>query len=250
MPRYMGTVPMNQPGNLDSIVREALREKIISGAMEGGYHLSEIKISKDYNVSRTPVREALCALAADGLVEMVPHRGAFVSHIPSNTRFDQLQTYSMFLGLAAKMAAEKANMEMLMDLENSFAFAAESKSVSASTYQTSLTAAMDMMERVANSPTVSEALNMIKRRNNMAEIWGAATGTDMQKELNTQFTVLLTAFKRNKPDTAEKTMRQIGTMVVNAFSATKKQAGSAADSITAAMAQSLSKTSGQTRRAN
>jgi DNA-binding GntR family transcriptional regulator len=241
MPRYMGTVTMNQPGNLDAVVREALREKIISGTLEGGYHLSEIKISKDYNVSRTPVREALCALAADGLVEMVPHRGAFVSHIPSNTRFDQLQAYGMFLGLAAKMAAEKANMEMLMDLEGAFSFTEGQKTTSAESYQTSLTAALEMMERVANSPTVSEALNMIKRRNNMAEIWAATCAPAMQKELNSQFAVLLTAFKRNKPDTAEKTMRQIGMMAVNSYQATKKQPAAVADGIAAAMNQSLAK---------
>lgn len=242
MPRYMGTVSMTQPGNLDSVVRESLREKIINGTLEGGYHLSEIKISKDYNVSRTPVREALCALAADGLVEMVPHRGAFVSHIPSNTRYDQLQAYGMFLGLASKLAAEKANMEMLMDLENAFAFAADTKTVSATAYQASVLGAFDMMERVANSPTVTEALNMIKRRNNISEIWQASTQPAQQKEFNTQFTVLLAAFKRNKPDTAEKTMRQIATMAANAYMAGKKQAaGSVADSITAAMNQSLSK---------
>ena len=100
---------MSQPqGNLDSMVRESLRQKIISGELDGGFHLSELKISKEYNVSRTPVREALCALAADGLVEMVPHRGAFVAHAAPHSKTDQLTVYTLLMGLAAKMAAEKA----------------------------------------------------------------------------------------------------------------------------------------------
>ena len=111
-----------QHSNLDTMVRESLRDKILNGELDGGFHLSELKISKDYNVSRTPVREALCALAADGLVEMVPHRGAFVTHVPTSTKVDQLQSYSLFLGLAAKLAAEKASIEALMDLETAFAF--------------------------------------------------------------------------------------------------------------------------------
>ncbi len=206
---------MTTTNNLDSVVRESLRNKILAGELEGGFHLSELKISKDYNVSRTPVREALCALAADGLVEMVPHRGAFVTHVPPHTKTDQLQAYSLFMGLAAKLAAEKANIEMLLDLETAFSFASDETATAPDLYLASIESALDMVEKIANSPTVSEALNMLRRRTNLTDIWAFAHG--QKKDLNNQFVLLLAALKRKKADAAEKTMRQLVLIATNAW---------------------------------
>jgi DNA-binding GntR family transcriptional regulator len=229
---------MAQHNNLDTLVREGLRNKILSGEMEGGYHLSELKISKDYSVSRTPVREALCALAADGLVEMVPHRGAFVSHNPAQSKTDQLRAYGLFLGLAAKLAADNANIEMLMELETAFGFAQEG-SISNDQYLARLEAALDLLEKTAASPTVSEALNMLRRRAQLSEVW--ALGLSQKKELNNQFGLLLAALKRKKADAAEKTMRQLATLATNAYLAGNRKATSAAEAVTAEMNASLAK---------
>lgn len=217
---------MAQQGNLDSLVRESLRGKIISGELDGGFHLSELKISKEYNVSRTPVREALCALAADGLVEMVPHRGAFVTHSAPQTKTDQLQAYTLFMGLAAKLAAEKANIEMLMDLETAFSFAGSDDKMPTQDYLASLETALDLVERVANSPTISESIGMIKRRTNLTEYWAHAASA--KKEMNTQLNLLLAALKRKKADTAEKTLRQIAQTVANSYLAQRRSPASAA----------------------
>lgn len=228
---------MTQQGNLDSMVRENLRQKIITGELEGGFHLSELKISKEYNVSRTPVREALCALAADGLVEMVPHRGAFVTHSAPQTKTDQLTAYTLFMGLAAKMAAEKANIEMLMDLETAFSFTTGDSKMSTQDYIASFETALDMVERVAGSPTLSEALGMVRRRTNMTEYM--AHTSSQQKELNTQLSLLLGALKRKKADSAEKTMRQITQLVANAFLANRRTT-TQAESVSSEMGQTFS----------
>lgn len=216
---------MNTTNNLDSVVRESLRNKILNGDLEGGFHLSELKISKDYNVSRTPVREALCALAADGLVEMVPHRGAFVTHVPPHTKTDQLQAYSLFMGLAAKLAAEKANIEMLLDLETAFSFASEEGQSAPDLYLASVEAALDMVEKIANSPTITEALNMLRRRTNLGDIWAFAHS--QRKDLNNQFVLLLAALKRKKADAAEKTMRQLAIIATNAWLLQRRGSGAA-----------------------
>jgi len=221
----MGKV-MAQHSNLDTMVRENLREKILNGDLDGGYHLSELKISKEYNVSRTPVREALCALAADGLVEMVPHRGAFVTHVPSSTKVDQLQSYGLFMGLAAKLAAEKASIEALMDLESAFAFTTQDD-LSSDAYLTAAQTALEMMQRTAASPTVDEAITMVQRRTNMAEIWATAMGS--RKELNNQFLTLLTALKRKKGDAAEKTLRTLATIAINSWMTARKVQLNSAD---------------------
>lgn len=61
-------------------IREALEQMIVTGHFSDGERLDEIKLSEKFKVSRTPLREAFQALAASGLVELVPHRGAFIRH--------------------------------------------------------------------------------------------------------------------------------------------------------------------------
>jgi len=210
---------MPQHNNLDAMVRESLRDKILNGDLDGGYHLSELKLSKEFSVSRTPVREALCALAADGLVEMVPHRGAFVTHVPASTKVDQLHSYSLFLGLAAKLAAEKASIESLLDLESALSFT-QDESLDGNAYLQGLEHALGLVEKTAASPTVSEAITMVKRRTNMEELWATAVG--QRPELNTHFITLLGALKRKKGDAAEKTMRQLTLAAINSWMAARK----------------------------
>jgi DNA-binding GntR family transcriptional regulator len=211
------TLTMNS--NLDMLVRDQLRQKILSGELDGGFHLSELKISKEFNVSRTPVREALCALAADGLVEMVPHRGAFVTHVPASTKVDQMQSYGLFLGLAAKLAAEKASIEILLDMEAAFAFASDD-SMSSPDYLKALDNIIEMIEKVAASSTISEALVMVRRRTDMQAMW--ATAVSQRKDMNTQLVTLLGALKRKKGDVAEKTMRQLASVAITAWLSARK----------------------------
>lgn len=59
-------------------IREALEEMIVDGRFSDGDRLDEVSLAKDFGVSRTPVREALQALASSGLVEIRARRGAFV----------------------------------------------------------------------------------------------------------------------------------------------------------------------------
>lgn len=57
----------------------ALREAILRGELAAGAHLGEVELAERLGVSRTPVREALSRLASEGLVEVLPHRGARVA---------------------------------------------------------------------------------------------------------------------------------------------------------------------------
>ena len=56
-----------------------LREEILQGLLKNGEKLTEQRICNKYNVSRTPVREAFRLLEQEGLIEMIPNRGAFVA---------------------------------------------------------------------------------------------------------------------------------------------------------------------------
>ncbi len=73
--------PFNRPKSLTELVTENLRERIIKGEFELGEQLSEARIAKNLEVSRTPVREAINRLEMEGLLVVEPQRGSFVFNL-------------------------------------------------------------------------------------------------------------------------------------------------------------------------
>jgi DNA-binding GntR family transcriptional regulator len=98
-------------------LRLALADDIISGALAPGVTLDETQLAQRFNVSRTPVREALRQLTASGLVETRPHRGAVVaslSHERLNAMFEAMaELEAICAGLAAERmsAAERQALQ-------------------------------------------------------------------------------------------------------------------------------------------
>lgn len=98
------TWPELSATTLTEQVYEVLRDRIISGAWSGGNFIREQEISTKLGVSRTPVREALSRLSADGFLERIPHRGF---RIPEQSATDLLDLYPILAALEA-LAAEQA----------------------------------------------------------------------------------------------------------------------------------------------
>lgn len=89
---------------------EALARDILHGLAEGrfvpGQRLAEPDLIARYGVGRSTVREALGRLASDGLVEIVPHRGATIRLLTRRGAADVLRVAAALLALAARQAAE------------------------------------------------------------------------------------------------------------------------------------------------
>lgn len=192
--------------NLDEQVRESLRQRISSGDLGAGAHLSELKLSKEFNVSRTPIREALCALAADGLVEMVPHRGAFVRTVNESEQWDQHYVYSQMMGLGARMAAERAGIETMMDLETAISFMSTSD---LKAFTKACESVNEIIIATASSETFTSAITSISRRMMNSPVWMSEEDSSKMESVKQEYTYLLGAFKRQKGDAAEKTMRNL-----------------------------------------
>jgi DNA-binding GntR family transcriptional regulator len=115
------TAPQLSRRALYQDVAERLREQIFSRRLEPGSWIDEMKLATEYGISRTPLREALKVLAAEGLVTMKLRRGAYVTEV---SRADVAQVYHL-LGLlesdaAAVVAAqatpaERAELQTLHD---------------------------------------------------------------------------------------------------------------------------------------
>lgn len=83
-----------------------LREDILSGVYHENEELKENSIGLELGVSRTPVREALRQLELEGLVTMIPNKGAYVTGITSKDIHDIYMIRSYLEGLCAKWACE------------------------------------------------------------------------------------------------------------------------------------------------
>lgn len=94
-----------------------MREDILRGRYKQNEAMKELQISKELGVSRTPVREALRQLELEGLVTIIPNKGAVVTGINAKDISDIYAIRSMIEGLSAKWAASNITEEQLDELE-------------------------------------------------------------------------------------------------------------------------------------
>ncbi|NLZ43653.1 MAG: GntR family transcriptional regulator [Clostridia bacterium] len=110
---------------LRELVFETLREAIITGQLPPGERLMEIQLAEELGVSRTPVREAIRKLELEGLVAMIPRKGAYVAGISLKDLIEVFEIRGALEGLAAALAAERITDEELDEIERHLVKAAE-----------------------------------------------------------------------------------------------------------------------------
>jgi DNA-binding GntR family transcriptional regulator len=88
-------------------LRQQLSDEIVRGALAPGSPLDETELAQRFNVSRTPVREALRHLTASGLIESRPHRGAVVAQPSIERLTGMFEAMAELEALCAGLAAER-----------------------------------------------------------------------------------------------------------------------------------------------
>ncbi len=96
---------------LRDVVFNTLRQAILKGDMEPGERLMEITLANKLGVSRTPIREAIRKLELEGLVHMIPRKGAIVASISEKDMKDVLEVRITLEELAVKLAIKNMNEE-------------------------------------------------------------------------------------------------------------------------------------------
>jgi DNA-binding GntR family transcriptional regulator len=96
-----------QPLTRSDRVRQQISEKIISGEFGPGEELDEKRLAETFNVSRTPVREALRQLAASELVEWRPHQTAIVAKITPSRMVEMFEMMAEVEGFCGRLAARR-----------------------------------------------------------------------------------------------------------------------------------------------
>lgn len=104
-------------GNRTDQLRDRIEQAIISGEYPPGFRLEEPLLAQRYNVSRTPVREALMQLASAGLVEIRPRQGAIVASPTVQDILEMFEVMASLEGLCVELAARRITAEELAELE-------------------------------------------------------------------------------------------------------------------------------------
>ena len=109
-----------KPRALYEEVAELLRQRIFAPKphdMEPGAWIDEMKLSEEFGISRTPLREAIKVLAAEGLVTMKMRRGAYVTEVNEKDLCDVFHLLAVLEADAAGVVATKATDKQLQELE-------------------------------------------------------------------------------------------------------------------------------------
>jgi DNA-binding GntR family transcriptional regulator len=105
------------PRALYEEVAELLRQRIFSRELAPGSWIDELKIAEAYGISRTPLREALKVLAAEGLVTMKVRRGAYVTEVSDRDLADVYHLLSLLESDAASVVASQASDAQIVELK-------------------------------------------------------------------------------------------------------------------------------------
>ncbi|MCI7106311.1 MAG: GntR family transcriptional regulator [Lachnospiraceae bacterium] len=103
--------------SLSAKVFHSIREDILSGKYQANEELKEKTIGQEMGVSRTPVREALRQLELEGLVRIIPNKGAFVEGVTLKDIKDIYEIRTLLEGLCAKWATDNITREQLEELD-------------------------------------------------------------------------------------------------------------------------------------
>lgn len=125
-------VNLNEYLPLRDVVFNTIREAILKGELVPGERLMEKQLAERMGVSRTPIREAIRKLELEGLVLMVPRKGAEVAKITEKDIKDVLEVRATLEALAVRLACERMDeqcMQRLTQVKEEFERAASKKEV-------------------------------------------------------------------------------------------------------------------------
>ncbi|MBC7939928.1 MAG: GntR family transcriptional regulator [Chitinophagaceae bacterium] len=98
-------------------VAHRLRQRIVEGQLSPGAKLNERALSEELQVSRTPLREAVRMLAAEGLVSLLPNRGAVVSQLSAQDVDDTFELIAGLEGHGGELAAQRIDDAQLAEVK-------------------------------------------------------------------------------------------------------------------------------------
>lgn len=146
-------------------LHDALEDRILTGRLLPGSRLDEASLAEEFGVSRTPVRQAIFQLAATGLLEHFPRRGAFVVEFGPQRLSEMFQVMAEMEALCASNAARRATSEDIRLLDESHlqcVHAAESGESDRYYYENE--AFHDLIRAISGNAFLKEEIDRLQKR--------------------------------------------------------------------------------------
>lgn len=187
---------------------EYLRNAIFNNQIKPGEQLNELKIIEELGVSRSPVREAICVLEGEGLIERIPRRGAFVK----KTTKKKIQEIFRIRAVLESMAAEEAALQFskadLKSLENIFErMRKAAHGNNAKLYVKINYEFHKKFIKLANNKTLEELLKNLGKQSNWFMFTAFSIRHSTEVSLKEHFKIL-EAFVERGPDLAAKAVQK------------------------------------------
>lgn len=179
-----------------------LRRQIIDGYFEPGSRVSDASLSTVLGVGRTSVREAIQRLSTEGLIEMIPNRGAFVAEVSGREVRDLFELREALESFAAGLAAERASLERLNSLQEMLLASRSSLVKHGGQYPVQL----DFHERVvslSNNDALIESSRQVSNRLRVARVRSGSQPARADEALIEHEAVLNALLERNATKASE-----------------------------------------------
>ena len=115
----MGIYAIEKQKTLKSQVVDSVKESIATGKLKPGERICETKLAEDLGISRTPLREAIHTLEAEGFLKVIPRKGAVISEYSEKDINDIYEIKAALEGLAARLATENLTDTEIKQMEQS-----------------------------------------------------------------------------------------------------------------------------------
>ena len=194
-----------------SLVEETVRvitDRIIQGVFPPGTRLVEEHLSREFGISRPPIRESFRALEREGLVTISPRRGVRVRMLTADEVRDIYVCRATLRGLAAQLATERMTPELLVQLETIISrmerAAAES---SVSEYQRHVSEFNELVVRISGNHALEELIRTMTVRARLLSFNALSAPGRIESSLQLH-RVVLEAFRIGDAATAERCARR------------------------------------------
>ena len=160
----MATVPANSP-SLHEAIFQKLRSLLVEGAIAPGSKLNERELAERLHVSRTPIREAIRRLAADGLVELIANRGAIAVQLSLADVMHTFDVIAQLEGYSGELAAKNISHATLSELEAlQYEMMASYARRDLSSYYKLNLGIHYLINQAANNPVLSQLFTQVNAR--------------------------------------------------------------------------------------
>jgi DNA-binding GntR family transcriptional regulator len=195
------------PNSLHDEVAAQLRERIFAGELMPGTFLDEARLAEQMRISRTPLREALKVLTAEGLVRHEPRRGSFVNEVTEQDLDEIFPVIALLEGQCAREAALKAtdaDIAALQALHDKLNRHAKARRIT--DYYTVNFAIHEAIIALANNRWLAQVIGDLRKILKLARLQQLHAPGRLDQSLSEHMAVFA-ALKARDPDGAEAAMR-------------------------------------------